>query len=141
MEMEGLTRVSVNFETSHLIFPWLIGIVLVLLGLAIAWQRRHELAGAGSYWQDIVHDMDKVRFLGTIVLTVVYFSLMVPVGEIWPNTGRGFLFCSIPYVFLTGVLFMQERTLRQIAVMAAIALIAPTFVWWLFFYIFFLTLP
>ena len=49
-------------------------------------------------------EMNKVRFFGTIAITVAYFLLMVPVGNLWPNTGLGFLICSIPYVFLTGAL-------------------------------------
>ncbi|WP_158044791.1 tripartite tricarboxylate transporter TctB family protein [Skermanella pratensis] len=139
--MEDFTRVTVNFETSHLIFPTMVAVILTILGVAILITNRRQIAGAGAYWRDVLGSMDKVRFFGTIVLTVVYFSLMVPVGDIWPNTGLGFLICSIPYVFLTGVLFLHHRSLRDLLPVAVTAVVAPTLVWWLFTDLFSLTLP
>lgn len=139
--MSELTQVSVNFATSHLIFPMLVGGVLAILGIAILITNRREIAGAGAYWQGVMAAMDKPRFLGTIALTVAYFLLMVPVGDFWPNTGLGFLICSIPYVFLTGALFLHRRGPRDLLPVALAALIAPTLVWWLFTDLFFLTLP
>jgi Tripartite tricarboxylate transporter TctB family len=139
--MEDFTRVTVNFETSHLIFPTLVAVILTILGVAILITNRRQIAGAGTYWSDVLSSMDRIRFFGTIVLTVVYFSLMVPVGDIWPNTGLGFLICSIPYVFLTGVLFLHHRSPRDLLPVAVMAVVAPTLVWWLFTDLFFLTLP
>ncbi len=112
--MGDLTRVTIDFETSHLVFPTIIGVILSVLGLAILVTHRHEIAGSGAYWQRTFERMDKIRFFGAIALTVVYFLLMVPVGNVWPNTGLGFLICSIPYVFLTGILF-RARTRAEAA--------------------------
>lgn len=139
--MGQLTQVTIDFKSSHLLFPTIIAIVLGLLGLAIVIRDRARIAAAGGYWAGIWRDMDKPRFLGTIALTLVYFSLMVPVGNIWPNTGRGFLYCSIPYVFLTGALSMHDRTVQTLLPLAIVALVGPIFVWWLFTYPLFLTLP
>lgn len=139
--MGQLTQVTIDFETSHLLFPTIIACVLGLLGLAIVIRDRAKIATAGTYWSGIWQSMDQPRFLGTIVLTLLYFSLMVPVGDIWPNTGRGFLFCSIPFVFLTGLLFMHERTMKSILPLAVVSVVGPVFVWWLFTYPLFLTLP
>ncbi|WP_193140814.1 MULTISPECIES: tripartite tricarboxylate transporter TctB family protein [unclassified Meridianimarinicoccus] len=139
--MGNLGQVTIDFERSHLVFPILIGSILALLGIAILITRRDRIAASGPNWRQTFADMDKLRFFGTLVLTVLYFSLMVPVGNFWPNTGLGFLICSIPYVLATGLLFMHERPLRQVLVMLVIAVIGPSFVWWLFTEIFFLTLP
>lgn len=139
--MRDLTRVTIDFETSHLVFPTIIGIVLAILGVAILVTHRHEMAGAGVYWRRTFGRMDKVRFLGTIALTILYFSMMVPVGNVWPNTGLGFLICSIPFVLLTGLLFLHERGMRQVLPVLVTAVVAPTLVWWLFTDLFFLTLP
>lgn len=139
--MGDLTRVTVDFDRSHLIFPTLIGAVLLVLGLAILVSNRREIAGAGPYWRGILGRMDMPRFLGTVALTILYFSLMVPVGDVWPNTGLGFLLCSIPYVFLTGLLFCHHRGLRDVLPVALGAIVAPTLVWWLFTDLFYLTLP
>jgi len=136
-----LTKVTIDFETSHLLFPTLIACVLGFLGLLILIRERRSLAGSGAYWAEIFSKMDKLRFFGTIVLTLVYFSLMVPVGDIWPNTGLGFLLCSIPFVLLSGLLFLHEHGLKPVATVAAAAIVIPTLVWWLFTEVFFLTLP
>lgn len=139
--MGELTRIKVDFPTSHLIFPTLIGAILIILGVAILITQRRELLGAGAMWRDTFASMDKPRFFGGLALTILYFSLMVPVGDNWPNTGMGFLLCSIPFVALTGILFMHERTLPKLVPVLIIALAGPLLVWWLFSDIFFLTLP
>ncbi|MCS6758014.1 MAG: hypothetical protein MO852_02085 [Candidatus Devosia euplotis] len=104
--MGDLTGVTVDFPTSRLIFPTLIGIVLLILGLAILVTRRRDVLASGAVWRQTFAEMDKLRFFGTLALTITYFSLMVSVGDVWPNTGLGFLLCSIPFVALTGLLFM-----------------------------------
>jgi len=139
--MGDFTRVTIDFQTSHLVFPTLIGAILLALGTAILITRRQAIAGAGQYWSQTLAAMDKPRFFGTIALTLVYFLLMVPVGDIWPNTGVGFLICSIPFVALSGLLYLQERTKSAVTVLAVVAVAAPLLVWWVFAHVFFLTLP
>ncbi|ESZ22173.1 MULTISPECIES: tripartite tricarboxylate transporter TctB family protein [unclassified Mesorhizobium] len=139
--MGDFTRVTIDFQTSHLVFPTLIGAILLALGAAILITRRQAIAGAGQYWSQTLAAMDKPRFFGTIALTVVYFLLMVPVGDFWPNTGMGFLVCSIPFVALSGLLYLQERTKSAVTVLAVVAVAAPLLVWWVFAHVFFLTLP
>lgn len=139
--MGDLTRVTIDFQTSHLVFPTIIGSVLLLLGAAIVATRWRRIAGAAGYWSDIFTAMDKMRFFGTIALTLVYFLLMVPVGDFWPNTGLGFLICSIPYVALSGLLYLHERTASAMAVLGVVSVVAPLLVWWVFAHVFFLTLP
>lgn len=139
--MFEFTKVTIDFETSHLLFPTIIACILALLGACVLIRDRKRLATTGKHWSDIFEKMDKKRFFVTLFLTVVYFSLMVPIGDIWPNTGYGFLICSIPFLFLAGMLFLHEYTKRTILPIVIVALIAPTFVWWLFTDLFFLSLP
>ena len=139
--MGGLTRVTIDFSTSHLVFPAIIGAVLLVLGLAIVATRWRQLAGAGGYWSGVLAATDKPRFFGTIALTLVYFLLMVPVGDFWPNTGVGFLLCSIPYVALMGLLYLHEKTRALLLALGIVSLVAPLIVWWVFANVFFLTLP
>lgn len=139
--MADLLKVTVDFQTSHLIFPTLIGAVLLLLGIAIAFTHRQAILNSGAMWSQTFARMDKIRFFGTIGLTIAYFLLMVPVGDMWPNTGLGFLICSIPFVALIGLLYMHDRPPRSVAILLAVAVIAPTLIWWLFTYVFALTLP
>ena len=122
-------------------FPRLVAIVFLMLGLVIAIRDRRRLLASGKYWRKALAQMDKLRFLGSLALTVVYFSLMVPVGDFWPNTGLGFLICSLPYVFITGWIFAHDRSGRALLPLAVISVIGPVLVWWLFTELFFLTLP
>ncbi|MFD1798096.1 tripartite tricarboxylate transporter TctB family protein [Paracoccus aurantiacus] len=139
--MADLLSVSINFETSHLIFPTLIGSVLLLLGLAILFTHRRAIAQSGAMWSRTFAEMDKARFFGTLILTIIYFLLMVPVGDRWPNTGLGFLITSIPFVAAISILYMHERDARSLIPVLIVAVAAPTLVWWLFTYVFALTLP
>lgn len=139
--MDDLTRVTIDFDTSHLIFPTIIAAVLGILGLAILVRDRAAILGSGRMWAATFRDMDKARFLGALALTVAYFLLMVPVGNVWPNAGYGFLICSIPYIAALGLLFMHQRGPAAVGALLAVAVIAPPIVWWLFSEVFFLTLP
>ena len=139
--MGDLTRVTIDFQTSHLIFPTLIGAVLALLGLAILLTRYRAILAAPGYWADVLRDMDRRRFFGTLAMVLVYFGAMEPLGQLWPNRGFGFLFCSIPFLFLNGLLLLRNRRPVALAVLALVSLIAPVLTWWLFGEVFFLTLP
>ncbi|MEM5467301.1 tripartite tricarboxylate transporter TctB family protein [Celeribacter marinus] len=139
--MGDLTKVVIDFEQSHLLFPRLVATVLGLLLLTILLRDRKRILNAGQTWRITLNRMDKPRFFGAIALTLMYFSSMVPVGNVWPNTGMGFLLCSVPFVFCVGALFMHDRPKRALGVLALIAIVGPTCVWWLFTYPFYLTLP
>lgn len=139
--MWSWTQVTIDFEQSHLVFPTITGIILGLLGLAILIRDRKRIAGAPAYWRKTFAEMDRIRFFGTLVLVLMYFGLMLPIGSIWPNTGLGFLICSIPFVFAVGVLYLHERRFQTIWPIAVLALVAAPLAWWLFSYVFFLTLP
>ena len=139
--MGELTKVTIDFQSSHLVFPTLIGSVLLVLGLAILATRWRAIAGAGQFWSQTLAATDKLRFFGTIILTLIYFLLMVPVGDFWPNTGMGFLLCSIPFVALCGLLYLRDWTKSALSVLGVVSVAAPVLVWWVFAHIFFLTLP
>lgn len=139
--MSELTRVNVDFATSHLIFPTLIGVILAGLAVAILITEYRNILASGPMWRETFAKMDKLRFFGTLVLTIIYFSLMVPVGDIWPNTGMGFLICSVPFILAIGFLYMHEKTVRDMIPLAIVAVVAPVSIWWLFNDVFFLTLP
>jgi len=139
--MGDLTKIKIDFATSHLIFPSLVGAILVALGISILFTERRNILASGAMWRETFANMDKLRFFGTLALTILYFSLMVPIGDVWPNTGMGFLLCSVPFVLTIGLLFMHERTLRHMIPLLVVAVLAPVTIWWLFNDVFFLTLP
>jgi len=137
----SILKPHIDFDMSHLIFPAIISIVLVLFGLAIIIRDRKSIMQSVAFWKKTFGNMNKLRFFGTLVATVIYFTLMQAVGDIWPNTGYGFLICSMPFVFATGLLYMGRYRQVPVLIMSVISIVAPTLVWWLFSDVFFLTLP
>ena len=141
MEFSSLTKVKINFATSHLVFPHImLGLVAILLVLVLITRRQKILAAIsdGPYWP---MGIDHVRFFGTIIFTVVYFTAMPIVGDIFPNTGMGFYLMSIPYIVATGVLYLRERSRRKLLYVGLNAIITPTFVWFTLSTFFNVTLP
>ncbi|WP_158259859.1 tripartite tricarboxylate transporter TctB family protein [Phyllobacterium phragmitis] len=141
MNLASFPNVSIDFATSHLVFPMLVSILLGLLLVAILATRWRTIWGAfttGPYWPA---GIDQLRFFGTIALTVLYFLAMPQIGDLFPNEGYGFLIASIPFLFLMSLLYLHRRSRRQIVIAAINAAIAPTVVWYLLSTVFNLTLP
>lgn len=138
-------RVAVDFGTSHLLFPTIIEWVMAALGLAIlvthgpkwvAELRSKPFAQRMAAWE-----VDKRRLYGCLILTPVYFAAMEPVGSIYPNVGVGFLLTSYVYGFALSWLFVRDNSRRKTVLMGLNALITTTFVWFVFSFVFKITLP
>ena len=140
-----LFKVNVAFNQSHLLFPSIVESVLGLLLLAIvvvhgpellAQWRNGAMKKRVSHWQ-----VDKKRLFGSIVLTLVYFAAMEPVGMVYPNSGVGFLLTSIVYGFALSLLFVHDNNRRKTVLMALSSVCTPLIVWLVFSQLFNITLP
>ncbi|MBV17194.1 MULTISPECIES: tripartite tricarboxylate transporter TctB family protein [Thalassospira] len=141
MSFDSPFHVTIDFDTSHMIFPTIIAIILGILFTAILITRGRTMLATitnGPWWPA---GIDHMRFFGTLVLTVIYFTAMPSVGDFFPNTGLGFYLCSIPYLFALSTLFLHERTRRTLLIAGANALIAPTIVWYILSELFNISLP
>lgn len=141
----SLFKVSVDFSRSHLLFPKIITAVLLLLLLAIFLVygipylrdvRSGKRKLSVSAWQ-----FDKLRFFGTIVLTIVYFLSMDYVGNFFPNMGFGFLFMSMLFIFLLSLLTVHGLNRRKFLALSLNALIAPAVAWFILARLFNISLP
>lgn len=141
MNFQSLLKVKVDFATSHLIFPHIIEVILALLLIAIVMVRWRQIAAAVSGGPIWPLGIDHARFFGTIAGTIVYFLAMPEVGDQFPNTGLGFLFCSIPYVLGLSLLYLRDRISRHLIYAALNAVIAPTIVWYVMSNLFNISLP
>ncbi len=144
-KINDLFKVELNFSQSHLLFPSIIEWVMAVLLVAIVIVHGRELV---SYWREAPllerlrnWEFDKRRLLGCLILTPIYFALMEPVGRLYPNSGIGFLLTSMVYSFALSWLFVRDNTRRKTMMMCFNALITPTAVWFVFSYIFRITLP
>ncbi len=140
MDLHSLLQVKIDFATSQNVFPHIIEVVLaILLVIVVATRWRKIVATvSGPPWPI---GIDQVRFFGTLVLTLIYFLAMPVIGNQFPNTGLGFYFASIPYVLAIGLLYVHNRTRRKLIYVVLNAVIAPTFVWYVFSNLFNISLP
>lgn len=141
----ALLSVEIDFAQSHLFFPNLIHWILLILALMILLTHGPKViaklkAGAVRFKAG-QGPVDWMRLIGTLVLTVLYFSLMDWVGQYFPNMGLGFLLMSMPFMFLISLLYVHDASKRQIATIALGSILSPTFAWYLLAQVFNITLP
>ncbi|PLX89599.1 MAG: tripartite tricarboxylate transporter [Desulfuromonas sp.] len=143
--ISSLFKVKINFAESHTFFPTIVfWVLLILLLLIFIFNGRPYLRslrnGERKLSLSLAH-VDKLRLPGTLVLTVAYFLLMDYVGTFFPNQGLGFLFVSIPFIFLLSLLYVHRIDRRKILAMSLNALIAPSVAWYVLAQLFNITLP
>lgn len=146
MEQEtGPFSVSIDFSQSHLFFPNIIHWVLIFLAISIALVHGREIARHVQGWSESYRtrglDYDRLRLFGTLALVVAYFVLMNWVGQLFPNTGMGFLLVSIPFMALLSFLYVHDLNRKTVLVILANAIIAPLVAWYVLAQLFFITLP
>lgn len=143
--LSNLLSISIDFGTSHLFFPTIIHwIMAVLFAIILATKLVPFMAAVkrGERALPIVGEpMDGLRFFGTLALLVVYFYLMAVVGDMFPYTGYGFLFVSIPFVFLMSLMYLHEWTKKAVVIVLINAIIAPSLAWFILAKLFNITLP
>ena len=84
---------------------------------------------------------DLLRFFGTIVLTIIYFLFMDHVGAYFPNTGLGFLFTSVVFIFVLSLLYVHGLNRHKMLVLSLNALISPSAAWFVLAHLFNISLP
>ena len=141
----SLLKVHIDFKTSHSLFPtiviWVLLFLLVLIFLVHGIPYLRDLrSGKRRLTLSLAH-LDKLRFFGTLVLTVAYFLLMDYVGRFFPNTGLGFLFVSIPFIFVLSLLYAHRVDRRKLVAISLNALIAPGVAWYVLAKLFNISLP
>lgn len=141
----SLFEISIAFERSHLFFPRIVSWVLLGLLAIIVLNKAKKIAPAfRRAGRAVLYEeggFDRKRFFGTIFLIIAYFYLMAVVGDVFPNTGYGFLFVSMPFIFLLSLLYVENKTARNILVIVVNAIVAPALAWYVLSQLFRITLP
>lgn len=151
-----MLRVNYKPSTSHWLFPpiimWILGILFVIMLI----ERAIKCKKTGTPFINIkgyrffIKDWDKVRLPGTLLLLVLYFPAMNLIG---------FLAASIIFVFFFNVLFVglsQVKSIpvafktkqfwsnpdfKSLVISLIISVVSSTLIWFLFGYVFRITLP
>lgn len=141
MDLKSFFDVSIDFDTSHTIFPVIVSTVLAVLFVVILvtnYKAMVQGLSAGRGWTGRI---DSLRLLGTIILVSIYFWAMEWIGLFFPNQGLGFLFSTIIFVFAISLLYMHEKRSRKIIIAALNAIITPLCVWFILSNLFNISLP
>ena len=141
----SIFQVSVDFATSHMFFPklviyfllFLLALIFIIYGIP----KLKKIGSGDETFSFSTEHIDKFRLFGTLILTVAYFMLMDYVGQFWPNTGLGFLFVSIPFIFLLSLLYSHELTKHKLILIILNAAIAPSIAWYVLAQLFNISLP
>lgn len=143
--LSDLLKVQIDFDQSHLVFPTIIEWLLVVFALSILLQRHTAIrTSIGRFVASLPParwNFDKRRLFGTLALTVIYFVAMEPVGRLWPNTGLGFVICSVVFCLALARLLVHDITTRKWLAIVLTSLIGPVLAWYVFSEIFRVTLP
>ena len=116
--------------------------LVLLFAIAVrALPRRIKQYKNGRKLSFFVENYDKFKFYGTLVLIAVYFKGMEFVGGLFPNMGYGFLICSILFMFVISLLFTGRPTRRKFIALALNSVVTPTMAWFVFGFLFNITLP
>lgn len=143
--LSSLFKVSIDFNQSHLLFPkivsWFLLLQLVVIFLVYGIPYIRNVRSGKRVSPFAGKHFDNLRFFGTIVLTIIYFISMDYVGEYFPNTGLGFLFTSIVFIFVLSLLYVHGFDRRKMLILSLNALIAPSVAWYVLAHLFNISLP
>lgn len=141
----SLFKVSINFKESHTFFPtivqWILLILLAVIIIVIAVPRIRDIRSGKRKVSFFTAGFDKTRFLGTILLTVIYFLAMDFVGSYFPNMGLGFLLMSIPFMIALSLLYSHDIDRKKLLWIGLNSVISPGVAWYVLGHLFNISLP
>lgn len=137
--------VSIDFDQSHLFFPtiimWLLLFLFLLIVFLYGGRFIKDLREGKRRIRFFVENYDKIRLFGTIGIVVLYFIIMDYVGTLFPNTGFGFLFVSMPFMMALSFLYVHDLNKRKTIIILFNSSIAPLAAWYILGNLFNITLP
>ena len=131
----SLPKVPIIYSTSHMLVPKIMGVViaallaLILITETAAKKKRGEKLERKKFF---LPGYDKKKFWGVVVLSAVYVVLLKVIR---------FVPASMICIFLYGVLFEGKREKISLAVSGISAVGFTVVVWFVFGYMFNITLP
>lgn len=136
--MAELFKIKIVHSQSHLVFPTIVIGILIILLIIIIIQAVMKAKKQNKPFLDIknkkffVENYDKLKLWGSILLFVLYILSLELIG---------FLFASILFITLFNVLFAGTTKKRSLIGSIVISSVASFTLWFLFGYVFNITLP
>ncbi|MDN5587464.1 MAG: tripartite tricarboxylate transporter TctB family protein [Brevibacterium sp.] len=138
--MSNFHTLDIDFNNYHLVFPYAIGALLVVLLVAMAAKKLITASAIGSSGESAPRpnyrffdvDFDWKKLFGALGCTVAYALLLAPLG---------FLISSILFMFGISLIFKPSFKPRSLTGLAANAVLTPLVIWFVFGQMFDITLP
>lgn len=135
--MADLFKLKIVYSTSHLIGPKIVGCILVVLALIMIVQEIVKRKKEGRVVQFekkkfFIDHYDKVKFWGALVLFIVYIITLKIIG---------FLIASLIFIFLFNLLFAGINSKKSIMISGIISIVSSFSIWYIFGFLFNITLP
>lgn len=128
-------RINYVHSTAHLLMPKIVGVILVILlaAIVVSDYRKAKRSGEKKERKRIFAEgFDKIKLFGSFGLFAVYIALLEPLG---------FLVSSILAMFGFNLIFEGTKDKKSIAVSSIASVIFPLLLWFIFGYVFNITLP
>jgi len=128
-------RINYVHSTAHLLMPKIVGVILVILLTAIVVSDYLKAKRSGEKKERkriFAEGFDKIKLFGSFGLFAVYIALLEPLG---------FLVSSILAMFGFNLIFEGTKDKKSIAVSGIASVIFPLLLWFIFGYVFNITLP
>ncbi len=134
--MKDLLTVKIQYSEYHIVFPKIIGTILIILLAAILLQNLIKRIKEGKIkefnFKFFDKDLHKLKFFGTIGLLLVYVFFLEIIG---------FIPASIVFMFLLTALFRGDLKKNTLVVSALNSVLTSVLIWFFFGYLFDITLP
>ena len=131
-------KIKIVYSQSHTVFPKIIFSILVILAIIIVIQSimksRQERTSLFSLKNRhfFIHQYDKAKIFGTIILLIIYaFALKI----------IGFIASGIIFITMFNILFSGDQSKKGLVKSFLIATVETMLIWFIFGYLFNVTLP
>lgn len=128
-------RINYVHSTAHLLVPKIVGVILVVLLIAIVVCDYLKARKGGEKKEKkpvFAKGFDKLKLFGSFGLFAVYIALLEPLG---------FLVSSILAMFGFNLIFEGTKEKKSIITSGIASVIFPVLLWFVFGYVFNITLP
>lgn len=136
--MSDFFNVKIVYSQSQHIVPKIIFVILIILAVIILFQSIAEAKKENRPFMDFknkkffIDNFDKMKLFGTVVLLILYIMGMNLLG---------FIISSIIFISLFNILYTGKKEPKSIAISIGISIVETLLIWFIFGYLFNITLP
>lgn len=136
--MSDFFNVKIVYSQSHQIVPKIIFVILIILAVVILFQSIMEAKKENRPFMDLknknffIDHFDKIKLFGTVALLLLYITSMNLLG---------FIVSSIIFISLFNILYKGKKHPKSIIISIGISIVETLLIWFIFGYMFNITLP